>query len=61
MPSCSLAVAADLAFLIDGSGSVGVSGFEFLRAFILEVVREFQNIKADQIRVAIVQYSSIQQ
>ena len=60
VPSCSLKVAADIAFLIDGSGSVGVMGFRLLRSFILEVVREFQNIRADLIRVAIVQYNNVQ-
>ena len=53
---CSSTV-ADLAFVIDGSASVGESGFALLLSFLINVVRGFQNIGANGIRVAIIQYS----
>ena len=55
-PGC-VSAAADLAFVLDGSASVGESGFSLLRAFVMSVVNEFQNIGSSGIRIAIVQYS----
>ena len=57
VPGCS-SIVADLAFVMDGSASVGESGFALLRSFLTNVVTEFQNIGLNGIRVAIIQYSN---
>ncbi|MBN3307263.1 CO6A3 protein, partial [Amia calva] len=49
----------DIIFLIDGSDSVGVDGIANIRDFMLKVLTQL-DIKPDQIRVGVVQYSNRQ-
>ncbi|KAL7862063.1 hypothetical protein SRHO_G00135040 [Serrasalmus rhombeus] len=54
---CSVSAVADLAFLVDGSWSVGRENFKFIRSFIGAVAGAF-DIGEDKTRVAVVQYST---
>ncbi|XP_028294319.1 collagen alpha-1(XII) chain isoform X3 [Gouania willdenowi] len=54
---CSVSANADLAFLVDGSWSVGTDDFEHIRSFIAAVAGAF-DIGNDKTRVAVVQYST---
>ena len=47
----------DMAFVMDGSGSVGRNNFETAKTFVQEVVKGFV-IGPDNSRVAVIQYSS---
>lgn len=57
LAECSVSAIADLAFLVDGSWSVGRENFKFIRSFIGAMAGAF-DIGADKTRVAVVQYSS---
>uniref|UniRef100_A0A3P8ZT38 Collagen, type VI, alpha 3 n=1 Tax=Esox lucius TaxID=8010 RepID=A0A3P8ZT38_ESOLU len=46
----------DIIFLIDGSDTTGSGGIAHIRDFILNIVQQL-NVKPDQVRVAVVQYS----
>ena len=46
----------DLAFVIDGSGSVGYKNFLKVKKFLKDIV-EFYNVGFDQTRVALITYS----
>ncbi|KAG9339525.1 hypothetical protein JZ751_023667 [Albula glossodonta] len=50
----------DIIFLIDGSSSVGTTGIAHIRDFILNVLQQL-DIRPDQVRVGVVQYSDKQQ
>ena len=50
----------DILFLIDGSDTVGSSGIAHIRDFILKVLQQL-DIRPDQVRIAVVQYSDRQQ
>ncbi|KAF5909696.1 collagen alpha-1(XII) chain-like isoform X4, partial [Clarias magur] len=54
---CSMSAIADLAFLVDGSWSVGRENFKHIRSFIGAVAGAF-DIGEDKTRVAVVQYST---
>ncbi|XP_061599580.1 collagen alpha-1(XII) chain-like isoform X2 [Cololabis saira] len=54
---CSVSAVADLAFLVDGSWSVGRENFQYIRSFIAAMAGAF-DIGADKTRVAVVQYST---
>ncbi|XP_078481145.1 matrilin-1-like isoform X4 [Ciona intestinalis] len=47
----------DLAFVLDGSASVGEDGFVLLREFLINVVSAFTNIGNDGVQVAMIQYN----
>ncbi|KAJ8255925.1 hypothetical protein COCON_G00197890 [Conger conger] len=49
----------DIVFLIDGSDTVGSSGIAHIRDFILKVLQQL-DIRPDQVRIGIVQYSDRQ-
>ncbi|KAG7508225.1 collagen alpha-1(XII) chain-like isoform X2 [Solea senegalensis] len=53
---CSAGAVADVAFLVDGSWSVGRPNFKFVRNFVSAAAGAFQ-IGEDRSRVAVVQYS----
>ena len=46
----------DMAFVIDGSGSVGVTNFGKMKSFLKDIV-DFYNVGMDQTRIALVAYS----
>ena len=46
----------DLAFVIDGSGSVGVNNFIKVKKFLKDIV-DFYNVGFDQTRIALIAYS----
>ena len=46
----------DIAFVIDGSGSVGVRNFGKVKEFLKDVV-DFYNVGLDQTRIALITYS----
>ncbi|XP_075883605.1 collagen alpha-1(XII) chain isoform X2 [Nelusetta ayraudi] len=54
---CSVSAIADLAFLVDGSWSVGRENFKHIRSFIASLAGAF-DIGEDKTRVAVVQYST---
>ncbi|KAM7403882.1 hypothetical protein PAMA_004351 [Pampus argenteus] len=54
---CSVSAVADLAFLVDGSWSVGRENFKHIRRFIGALAGAF-DIAEDKTRVAVVQYST---
>ncbi|XP_069574960.1 collagen alpha-1(XII) chain isoform X2 [Brachyistius frenatus] len=54
---CSVSAIADLAFLVDGSWSVGRENFKHIRSFIGALAGAF-DIGEDKTRVAVVQYST---
>ena len=56
-PECSISAIADLAFLVDGSWSVGRENFKHIRSFISALAGAF-DIGEDKTRVAVVQYST---
>lgn len=56
-PECSVSAIADLAFLVDGSWSVGRENFKHIRSFIAALAGAF-DIGEDKTRVAVVQYST---
>lgn len=56
-PECSVSAIADIAFLVDGSWSVGRENFKHIRSFIAGLAGAF-DIGEDKTRVAVVQYST---
>lgn len=57
LSECSVSAIADLAFLVDGSWSVGRENFKHIRSFIASLAGAF-DIGEDKTRVAVVQYST---
>jgi len=55
-PSCTNAL-TDLAFVMDGSSSVGENGFSLLRDFLTNVVSGFQDVGPSGVQVAMIQYN----
>ncbi|XP_034553414.1 collagen alpha-6(VI) chain [Notolabrus celidotus] len=53
---CSQATVADIVFLVDGSSSIGIQGFEDMRGFLRSVVSGL-DIGPDKVRVGLAQYS----
>ena len=45
-----------MAFVVDGSGSVGVNNFGKVKAFLKDIV-DFYNVGFDQTRMALIAYS----
>ncbi|CAK8696689.1 unnamed protein product [Clavelina lepadiformis] len=56
-PGCYKAFGG-LAFVLDGSASVGETGFAELQRFLLELIKEIPNIGNDGVQVAIIQYNN---
>lgn len=56
-PECSYSAIADVAFLVDGSWSVGRPNFKYIQKFISATAGAFQ-VGEDKTRVAVVQYSN---
>ncbi|XP_051951417.1 collagen alpha-1(XII) chain-like isoform X2 [Xyrauchen texanus] len=54
---CSVSAIADLAFLVDGSWSVGRENFQLIRSFIATMAGAF-DLGEDKTRVGVVQYST---
>ena len=55
-PGCHNAL-FDVAFIIDGSTSVGENNFALLRDFLYKVINEFQDVSENGIKIALLQYS----
>lgn len=48
---------ADIVFVLDGSGSIGAGNFQTMLKFVEDVVEAF-DVKADGVRIGVIQYSS---
>ncbi|XP_077414909.1 collagen alpha-3(VI) chain-like isoform X2 [Vanacampus margaritifer] len=55
--TCDTTTAADLVFLVDGSGSIGPNNFQLILIFLENLVQGFM-VDINQIRVGLVQFSS---
>ncbi|XP_049420340.1 scavenger receptor cysteine-rich type 1 protein M130-like [Epinephelus fuscoguttatus] len=53
---CETTAKADIMLLVDGSGSIGLHSFNFLRSFLARLVSVF-NIGPDRVQIGLVQYS----
>ncbi|XP_077414841.1 collagen alpha-1(XIV) chain-like [Vanacampus margaritifer] len=55
--TCDTTTAADMVFLVDGSGSIGLSNFQLILIFLENLVQGFM-VDINQIRVGLVQFST---
>jgi len=55
---CENVLEADIAFLVDGSSSIGRNNFRAIRTFVEDLVSPFVHVVGEKaVRFAVVQYS----
>ncbi|XP_073729648.1 collagen alpha-6(VI) chain isoform X2 [Misgurnus anguillicaudatus] len=53
---CTQEAVADIVFLVDGSGSIGLENFQQIREFLSSLVNHFE-VSSDKVQIGLVQYS----